>query len=538
MITMADQFLSDLRSFQPTTSVKGRIVRLWESIDPNRPNTLLSLDFLATDAQLNARIWYNAILTDFIEALKSMTNIVKVRLHNKTYDIKKRDLYIEVLSGNNLKVVLYADKAEEINEDHLLDEVITSVIVLAATTVKKYMNTFYLAFCSATKIYIDPDIPKTAAFKQRREGGRICRLTPGFAADARGRRTERRNRERGAAAGARERRPSRHQIRHRLGESRLVPRRKEKFAGGEGTRPSTPPDLSPEGRADPGQLRRHRLGKPAVRVRWREIACRYSIQLIMQDSTGQMGLVTFGKVAKKLVGASITKLATLNTIHRMTLLGPVKALINQTRIFVIGLTLKAVKTRILNYKLFNCDVIANPEPPTPTSTSIVASLTPPLTIEQPEKQLFPSPISTQVVRELFSKNTPQEGSIQKTRAYVREQDSLFERGDPDPPIQQQRWDLFDSNEAFPSLRSVTLAFSRNSHAMVSSEPEELLVWVETTLAQDFYHNSEREQVRHLLEKRESTSDNHASARQRVEWPRADLFGYIIQVESGVTGTAV
>ncbi|KAG9438408.1 hypothetical protein H6P81_021648 [Aristolochia fimbriata] len=47
-----------------------------------------------------------------------------------------------------------------------------------------------------------------------------------------------------------------------------------------------------------------------------------------------------------------------------------------------------------------------------------------------------------------------------------------------------------------------------------------------------------QQVRHLLQKRESTSDNHASARQRVEWPRADLFGYIIQVESGVTGTAV
>ncbi|KAI3479124.1 hypothetical protein L1887_58886 [Cichorium endivia] len=46
------------------------------------------------------------------------------------------------------------------------------------------------------------------------------------------------------------------------------------------------------------------------------------------------------------------------------------------------------------------------------------------------------------------------------------------------------------------------------------------------------------QVRHLLQKRESTSDNHASARQRVEWPRADLIGYIIQVESRVTGTAV
>jgi hypothetical protein len=39
-------------------------------------------------------------------------------------------------------------------------------------------------------------------------------------------------------------------------------------------------------------------------------------------------------------------------------------------------------------------------------------------------------------------------------------------------------------------------------------------------------------------KRESTSDNPLLVFQRVEWPRADLFGYIIPVESGVTGTAV
>lgn len=36
-------------------------------------------------------------LTDFIGALKSMTNIAKVRLYNKIYDIRKRDLYIEDL---------------------------------------------------------------------------------------------------------------------------------------------------------------------------------------------------------------------------------------------------------------------------------------------------------------------------------------------------------------------------------------------------------------------------------------------------------
>ncbi|EOY18407.1 Uncharacterized protein TCM_043004 [Theobroma cacao] len=33
----------------------------------------------------------------------------------------------------------------------------------------------------------------------------------------------------------------------------------------EGARPSMPPDLSPEGRADPGEERRYRLGRPTVR---------------------------------------------------------------------------------------------------------------------------------------------------------------------------------------------------------------------------------------------------------------------------------
>ncbi|KAG5600881.1 hypothetical protein H5410_032251, partial [Solanum commersonii] len=41
----------------------------------------------------------------------------------------------------------------------------------------------------------------------------------------------------------------------------------------------------------------------------------------------------------------------------------------------------------------------------------------------------------------------------------------------------------------------------------------------------------------LLLSQWGTADNHVSARQRVKWPRADLFGYIIQVESKVTGKA-
>lgn len=47
-----------------------------------------------------------------------------------------------------------------------------------------------------------------------------------------------------------------------------------------------------------------------------------------------------------------------------------------------------------------------------------------------------------------------------------------------------------------------------------------------------------QQVRHLLEKREFASDNHISARQLVEWTRADLFRYIISIKSRITGKII
>lgn len=55
---------------------------------------------------------------------------------------------------------------------------------------------------------------------------------------------------------------------------------------------------------------------------------RYCIQLIIEDNTAQMSLVAFGQPAEKLVGASIINLATFQSIDRMTLLGPLKALID------------------------------------------------------------------------------------------------------------------------------------------------------------------------------------------------------------------
>ncbi|EOY10707.1 Uncharacterized protein TCM_026012 [Theobroma cacao] len=216
-LKMSDQYLCNLRPFQQGIFVKVRIVRIWESIDPSRPDTLLSLDFLAIDAQRgamhfmirssdasqfrpqlkegclysikkfqinNKKTAFNPIPSNimgiftkntviqtiqdnldaypanFIGALKSITTIEKVRLQNRTSDVKKRDLYIEDLSGNTLKVVLYGDKAEAIDEDQLLDKFISPIVIVAATTIKKYMT---------TKFYMDLNIPETMLHKQRYE---------------------------------------------------------------------------------------------------------------------------------------------------------------------------------------------------------------------------------------------------------------------------------------------------------------------------------------------------------------------------------
>ncbi|XP_017982613.1 PREDICTED: uncharacterized protein LOC108663403 [Theobroma cacao] len=124
-----------------------------------------------------------------------------------------------------------------------------------------------------------------------------------------------------------------------------------------------------------------------------------------------MSLVAFGRPAEKLVFASIIKLATLQSIDRMTLPGPFKALINLQKFFTIGLTNRGIKTRFGNYKIFDSTDLKDQEWHTvivaPTSKSstfpplTLGSLASRATIEEPEKQLLPTPIKTEISREVF-----------------------------------------------------------------------------------------------------------------------------------------
>lgn len=113
----------------------------------------------------------------------------------------------------------------------------------------------------------------------------------------------------------------------------------------------------------------------------------------MEDHTTQMDLVAFGRLVEKLISATIAKLVALQTINHMTLLGPVRTLVKQIRVFTVGLTTKAIQIGIANYKMFDSDEHPVLKWHASNFAGALASPTPTLTI-QLEEQALPSPIKS------------------------------------------------------------------------------------------------------------------------------------------------
>ncbi|KAK6272903.1 hypothetical protein POUND7_009986 [Theobroma cacao] len=119
-----------------------------------------------------------------------------------------------------------------------------------------------------------------------------------------------------------------------------------------------------------------------------------------------MGLVAFGRPVKKLVGATITKLATLQPIRRMTRPRPLKALISQKKIFTVDLTNKGIRMGIANYIMFDSADLDNRQWHTAIFANASRSSTPLTSIEELEEHVLPSPVKSQVATELFPDFTP------------------------------------------------------------------------------------------------------------------------------------
>lgn len=122
--------------------------------------------------KLRERIEMTSYLTDVIGILTSFSAVMKVTLKNMSKETEKRDLHIQNLRGEEVKVAIYGKLIKEINE-LLLEQTTNLVFIFAGTLVKKYNGIMYLSTGPATKMHVDLEIPATVEFKNRYKNDQI-----------------------------------------------------------------------------------------------------------------------------------------------------------------------------------------------------------------------------------------------------------------------------------------------------------------------------------------------------------------------------
>ena len=79
--------------------------------------------------------------------------------------------------------------------------------------------------------------------------------------------------------------------------------------------------------------------------------------MVIQDDTGLLPIVVFGKVAEELTGISLVKMAAKEKVDRNVIPQRVIDLLDHKYRFQVGLTYKAIQNKTLDYKIFNAKQI-------------------------------------------------------------------------------------------------------------------------------------------------------------------------------------
>ncbi|OMO54523.1 Nucleic acid-binding protein [Corchorus olitorius] len=99
----------------------------------------------------NEKLYY---LTDIIGVLGSTTDVKAIELQNHQRTVDKRDIFLTLLSGDKIKITIWDPKIMDLN--------ITAPFVYSPLIDNKLINT-----CSATKFYLEPDIPEVVEIRKR-----------------------------------------------------------------------------------------------------------------------------------------------------------------------------------------------------------------------------------------------------------------------------------------------------------------------------------------------------------------------------------
>ncbi|KAK6267342.1 hypothetical protein QUC31_018179 [Theobroma cacao] len=90
----------------------------------------------------------------------------------------------------------------------------------------------------------------------------------------------------------------------------------------------------------------------------------YKLIITVEDKTGNATFVVFGDDGEKVVGASIPKLALLNHLDKYILPEPITKLIDQEKLFSISLVTKSLDTGNLTFRINSCKAVNEAHKPT------------------------------------------------------------------------------------------------------------------------------------------------------------------------------
>ncbi|GMN27604.1 hypothetical protein TIFTF001_041055 [Ficus carica] len=115
--------------------------------------------------QLTSKIDINDILSDVIGRVISIKGIEESTINDRM--VKRRGFVIQNIREETLNVTLWGEIGDNIDENSLQTMPEPVVIAFSAMAAKQYMGGLYVASTSGTSFYIDPDIPETKKIKKR-----------------------------------------------------------------------------------------------------------------------------------------------------------------------------------------------------------------------------------------------------------------------------------------------------------------------------------------------------------------------------------
>ncbi|XVF50691.1 hypothetical protein PTKIN_Ptkin04bG0122700 [Pterospermum kingtungense] len=110
----------------------------------------------------------NHILTDVIGLIVSISRISKIYVSNNPEQVPRRIVHLKNLRGQTITATLWGDFALSI-DDQLMSQQTNQILILAGVIVNEFRGENSLSTCSASKVYIDLELPIVAEMKVRFE---------------------------------------------------------------------------------------------------------------------------------------------------------------------------------------------------------------------------------------------------------------------------------------------------------------------------------------------------------------------------------